>query len=152
MGNLIFSKKTVHLSDDLLNDDEEFVIKINIYTMKTFSLDDIQAILTYLQYTNPVVSYMYEHRIYLLYKPSKISPFLRSNKSGEIISYMSSELTLWLIKNNIEPRMIDIHIEVREYKLLLDELLLKISENNYKGNIYGIETLTNEKIKEEFSY
>jgi hypothetical protein len=148
MGSYFSKTKKNKLCEDIIEDHEDFAITINIYTMKPLSFCEPDIIMDYLQYTNPVLTYSHNNSIHLLYRPDKKLPFLRSNISGEIISYLSSELTIFLVKNNIEPRMIDIHFLIEPYKTLLCNLKTTIIENKYHGKIQGIETLNEAKLNE----
>ena len=148
MGSYFSKTKKNKLCEDIIEDDEDFLITINMHVMKPLSFCEPDIIMDYLQYTNPVLTYSYNNTIYLLYRPARKSPFLRSNISGEIISYLSSELTIFLIKNNMEPRMIDIHFLIEPYNILLSNLKTTIIENKYHGKIQGLETLNEAKLNE----
>ena len=95
----------------IIPDDSNFHIKIIIYTMQSLDDKQLNSILDYLKYTN------YSHaetdrNIIILYYHHTQPAFLRSNVHHEIISYISSELTIFLLKNLlIEPRMIQVSID-----------------------------------------
>lgn len=140
----IFNKQDdeKYLGYDLLEDNKDFVIFIDIYSVKSYSEKDIKDILEYIQYTKPATSYMNNGNIRLLFNTKENGYFLRSNIASEVIAYISSELSIWLTKNNKpDPRMINVKIKYMNYNKALLELLEYISDNNYKGSIYGVQNL-----------
>ena len=85
MGNLIsnylYKQKNIKLCNELI-DNGDFMITVSIHTINPLSHSIVDALLHYIQYTKPILSYMYRGSLYLLYSPSRKSPFLRSNVSG----------------------------------------------------------------------
>lgn len=148
MGNYFLSghskQHTTKLYNTLLDTDEDFLIAIDCYTNLTLTEEQLRGIVNYLQYTKPVLTYAHRTTIYLLYQPSKQSVFLRSNVLSEIVSYLSSELTIQLMRNSIEPRMINICVSSGAYEVLLDNLKKIITRDKYLGVIYDVEKISEE--------
>jgi hypothetical protein len=153
MGN-IFSygeRPTKKLYSDVIDDVTDFVIEINIYTIVKLESKHQMAILEYLQFMHPTMSYICNNTIFLIFNQKQKSPFLRSNESGELIAYISSELSIWLLKNlGIDIRMVNIEISIGSYTTILHTLLKTISDNKYSGIVYGWDVLNEEKVREQF--
>ncbi len=112
----------------------------------------MSSILEYLQYMHPVLSYAYSGTIYLLYNPKNKPPFLRSNVANEIISYISSELSIWMVKNGLpDPRMLDVDITIVSYKTAVQDIVNIIKTNKYTGHLYGVQELNEVIIKDHFA-
>lgn len=136
------------LCDDLV-DDLDFSLQITIYSIG--SIPDYSALLEHLQLTNPVLSYWHRQCIYLLYSHKLKHPHLRSNVSGDIISTLSAEIAKYCIMNNIcELNCVEIDIIVEPHQLAHKSLLHLIKSNEYGGKLYGIDNLSEEKIREQF--
>jgi hypothetical protein len=139
------------LCDDILQDSDTYLIRSSIRSHD--KIVDSKYILNFLQKTQPVISYIHNRYIMLLYDGSKKRPVLRSNISGDILSTLSSEIAIYCIKNNIcEPYTIDIDITLTTYEEGLKEIINTVDNNNYEGYMYGIDNLSKEKIKEQFNY
>lgn len=151
VADWISTRKTVKLGNTILDETEDFMITINIYTIQKITDKESELILEYMQYMQPYVSYICNNIIYLIFRPSHKLPFIRSNVLDELISFSSSELSIWMIKNiEKDPRMINVGIYVNKYQTLLNELLETIDVNNCVGKMYGIDNLAKEKINEKF--
>jgi hypothetical protein len=138
-----------HAADVLA--DTDLTINIRIHAYQPPSPETNKQILEYLQHTHPVVSYAHGYFITLLYKPDIRTPFIRSNVVRDLISYMSSELAVYLVKETeVDPRMIDIRVEQEAYTLAMTALLNTIKENQYKGVVYGLPEITADVLKEQF--
>ncbi len=127
------------LCDDIVND-SDFSLKINIFCNEP--APDYSDLLTYLQLTNPVISYCYAKSIYLIYSPKKKAPFLRSNISGDIISILSADVTRYCILNEIcDPYCVEVSIISDTLANATETLIQLISANNFKGKAIGLENL-----------
>lgn len=142
----ILSRK---LCDDIVHDDEDFVIDIWVYT--TTSPVDLRSVMEHLQKTHPMYSYTSNRYITLIYAPNKKTAVLRSNVSGEMISGITYEVTSYLIKNKIcEPINVEVSISIEKSDTALKKLLNRIAEANYIGHMHGIDKLSKEVIEEQF--
>ena len=128
--------KTKKLCDDVIDDNTTFIIKIAIRTHKR----DLSDVISYLQSTNPIVSYQHNKYIMLLYDPSKKTPLLRSNVSGEILSTLAAEVAICCIKNDIcDPYTVDSEIMITTYDEGLKEIQMTASSYDHDGYIYGFQ-------------
>jgi hypothetical protein len=127
------------LCNEIITDEQIFLIKVLIRTSDLIENNINDAlILDLLQKTNPYISYMHNRLIYLLYDGSKKEWDFKSNISGDIISFITAEITKCCIKNNIcDPNIIEIQIIMQPYQVSLNEILKAIKYNNYTGNLAG---------------
>jgi len=127
------------LCNEMITDEQIFLIKVLIRSSEILDNNiDNRLILDLLQKTNPYLSYMYNKLIYLLYDGSKKEWNFKSNISGDIISYITTEITKFCIKNNIcEPNIIEVQIIIQPYNVALNEILNAIKCNNYSGILSG---------------
>jgi hypothetical protein len=87
----------------------------------------------------------------LLYNYKEKHPNLRSNVSGEIISTIAADVTRYCLMHQIcDPYCVEVEIHVESHKVAKDALLQLIKNNLYYGKLYGIENLSEDKIKEQF--
>jgi hypothetical protein len=129
--------KPVDLCDDIINDQDDILIIVRLYAFNPINDTPTQKILEYLQYTNPTLCYMFKSTIYLVYDQSKNPPFLRSNVASDVISHLSSELTMFIVKNtSINLRMMNVHVSTADYALLLKQTNTFMSMSNFKGTVY----------------
>jgi hypothetical protein len=137
------------LCDDLVYDESDLTIKVFIYT-NTQNIN-LVPLVHHLQMTKPVYTYSCGRNITLLYSPDKEPTHFRSNISGEMIVSIASDVTSYLIKNNIcDPASIEVKIIVEPHALGLKNMLEYMEQNNYQGNMHGLDNLSAEKIKEQF--
>jgi hypothetical protein len=153
MGNYFASDPIVKFNERFYSQQKypSFVITIYVHGMSYLDETDTHTILKFLSNTHPVIAYGYAQSYYLMYDSAIKEPSLRSNSFSDIISYMSSELTLFLVKNvesKKEPRFLDVRIESGVPSALMSNIKNIIKSNKYKGEIYGLENLNEEKIKE----
>jgi hypothetical protein len=136
------------LCDDIIKDNDEFLITVHIRTLNDCKID---MLLNYMQNTGPCISYIHKKTMYLIYSNKYKQYRLRSNISGELISALSSEVTINCMKHNIcEPYTLEVDIVLQPYDTSLRAIISTINENNYNGVMYGIDNLSYEKIKEQF--
>ena len=115
------SSHQLDLCDDLI-EWQDVKLHIHIRSGVSISQSNRKRILEYMQYTKPSFSYMKHNSIVLLYDQKTKPPFFRSNVSGDIISHISSELSIWIIKNtSIDLQMIDVNISTCDYLISLKE-------------------------------
>jgi hypothetical protein len=144
MGQYWYSREPVKLCDDLV-EDRDFLISISIHTINSHR--DFSKIVDYLQQTGVSMSYTNGHSIYLLYSPSKQTPILRSNISGDIISSLSSEITRQcLIQKICDPHFVEVSITFMSYDYGKQYIFDFIEKNQYQGYMYGLPDLSKEKI------
>lgn len=137
------------LCDDII-DDIDFTLHITIHSIGI--TPDYSKLLEYLQSTNPILSYWYCKSIYLLYSPKQKYLNLRSNVSGDIISTLSGDITRYCLLNRVcDPYCVEVDIIAEPHKTAREALLLLIKNNLYYGKLHGIEILSEEKIREQFS-
>lgn len=138
------------LCDDLVDDETDFVVNIWVYAAVTPI--DLRSTMEHLQHTHPLYSYTCNKNITLIYSSGKKPVRLRSNVSGEIISSLTYEVTNYLLKNRIcDPYAVEVSISTEKSDLALKKLLEYIAENKYAGSMFGIDNLSAQKIKEQFS-
>lgn len=128
-----------------------FLIIINIHSMNYLDNIDVHNILHFLSNTQTVLAYGYEQSFYLLYNSEIKEPSLRSNSFSDIISYMSSELTIFLMKHldiKKELRFLDVRIESGNVISLISKIKNIIKHDKYLGEIYGVENLNEDKLKQ----
>lgn len=136
------------LCDDLI-DDIDFSLQITIHTIGL--TPKYIGLLEYLQATNPKLSYAYCKSIYLLYQPSTKTPTLRSNISGDIISGIAADVTRYCLTAGVcDPYYVEVDIISEPHESAKTTLLELIKNNAYYGNLWGIDTLSEQKIKEQF--
>jgi uncharacterized secreted protein with C-terminal beta-propeller domain len=139
MGNYIYtsSKPTLSLCESLIDDNDDILINIQLYTCKNPNDNDSKRILDFLQFTHPTFCYMCHNKIWLVYN-QKITPsFLRSNVASSVISYLTSELTIWIIQNmSLDLCMISINISIGDYNTLLEIVNSYIVDNTLSGFTY----------------
>jgi hypothetical protein len=76
----------------------------------------------------------------LLYDPSKKTPLLRSNVSGEILSTLAAEVAICCIKNEIcDPYTVDSEIMITTYEEGLKEITSVASSYDHDGYLYGFQ-------------
>jgi hypothetical protein len=143
MGNYlsryITPMKSHMLCDEIINDDDDFIIHIKIHFNERKNIEFMYTTIKFLQYTNPSFSYADRSNIYLLYNHKKKQPFLRSNIASYIISYLSSELSIWMFKNNMaDIRMIGINIKVDNLEIIQNDIntMISLQKNPNKYIIY----------------
>ncbi len=137
------------LCDDLI-DDIDFAIHITVHNLgKT---PNYVSLLEYLQNTNPVLSYTYCKSIYLLYSPSRKFPFLRSNVSGDIISALAADVARYCLLNHIcDPYFVEVDIIAEPHDAAKKKLAQLAIDHGCYGKLHGLDSLSEEKIKEQFS-
>lgn len=137
------------LCDDIL-DDLDFALHITLHNENTKI--DYLPLLEHLQSTNPIFSYWNGKSIYLLYSPNQKHPHLRSNVSGDVISILAADVTRYCMINRIgDPYCVEVEIHVGNHYAAKNNLLELIRNNLYCGTLYGIDHLSEEKIKEQFN-
>ena len=122
MGNYFYSSKLKYLCDGILPENTDMLIIIRIHTDKQLEDDIKNKLSDYLQYTNPTIINITKRTLYMLYNQKNKVSFLRSNNIADIISYLSSELAIWITKNSdIDLRMVGVSIMIGDYNDLLIE-------------------------------
>lgn len=133
------NNESIKLCDDII-DSQQFMIVISIYSMQ--SIPEYNVLLEYLQNTGCIASYNYLHKIYLLYDPAKSDVVLRSNRSGDIISGLSSDITRFcIVKKLCEPYYVEVDITIEPTTLTKEMLKIYIEQSHYNGILYGVKNL-----------
>lgn len=108
------NKNPVFLCDEDVNDFDMFIIRIHMHTLSTITEDNVEKILEFLAYTNSNNIYYIDGQIFMSFiKDQKPAPVLRSTHAGNLISYLSSEVTKFILENtNIKLVRIGVEISV----------------------------------------
>lgn len=151
MGNYFSTNSIVKFNERFYEEYPCFLIVINIHSINYLDNNDIHNILQFLSNTQNVLAYGHKQSFYLLYNSEIKEPSLRSNSFSDIISYMSSELTIFLMKHldeKKELRFLDVRIESGSIIALITKIKNIIKNNKYLGEVYGIENLNEDKINQ----
>lgn len=144
-----FVKQRKHFNEEILDEEKDFSITFKLYTDKKIQSDQQKKILEYLQYSNPLLSYMNGNTIILLYKPRTLIPMIRSNIVCDLITHISAEFATWIAKNtDIDLRLMNIYIESDEYENLLKDLKNVIITAKLRGIIHNEKPITLELLDE----
>jgi len=120
-----------------MSDEKDILFIIRLHSHNKFTNATTQEVLEYLQYTNPSFSYMCRSAIYLVYDQNNKHPFLRSNIASDIIAHLSSELSMWIVKNTkIDLRTVGVNVLISDYEHLLKQANAFMESTNYEGVVY----------------
>ena len=99
--------------DTTIPDNKSFIIIIHMHISNVLQNEDINSILEYIKDTGVAFAEIKHNKIYCTYDPTITEPLLRSNIISEIISYVASEFSIWIIKNTkIDLQMLNISLNI----------------------------------------
>jgi hypothetical protein len=105
-----------------------------------------------LQKTGAALIYSYCKSIYLSYDRNKHETYLRSNITGDIISSIATDVTSYCIKNKIcDPYLVEVELFKQSSDKSEKYILTLVKQHNYFGSIHGLEVLSEQIIKDQFS-
>jgi uncharacterized secreted protein with C-terminal beta-propeller domain len=140
MGNYIYpaSKPTLSLCESLINDNDDILINVQLHTGTIPNDDESKKILDFLQFTHFTFCYMCHNTIWLVYNQKTTPSFLRSNVTSTAITYLTSELTIWILRNTfLDLHMISINISVGTYNTLLETVNIYMTDTALSGFTHG---------------
>ncbi len=109
-------------------------------------------LIDHLQRTKPVLTYSYCKSIYLAYSTTEKATYLRSNVAGDIISSVACDVTSFCIKNKVcDPYLVEVELFKQPLSESKKYILDLVKRHNYFGRIYGLDCLSEQIIKEQFT-
>jgi hypothetical protein len=144
------------LCNDVLSDTDDFLMVITIHSSELVGVNstahNYSCLVDHLQKTGVVLSYSYCKSIYLSYDRKKQETYLRSNVASDIISSVATDVTSYCIKNKIcDPYLVEVELFKQPSNKSEEYILKLVKQHNYFGHIYGLEVLSEQIIKDQFS-